>query len=361
MKLSELSFESGPIRPPSEGGSQSLLLRTTRNCPWNKCRFCYGVVFNRKKFERRTTEEIKQDIHTIKIFVDEIRSVSLQLGCAGNITREVLSEILKTDPGLQTNESFFMVLNWLFSGAGTVFLQDANSLVMSTKQLVEVLECLKEAFPGISRITSYARSKTIVKKSLSELRAINHAGLTRLHVGFETGDDVLLKDVNKGVTSREHAQAGKKAKDAGFELSEYVMIDLGGRARFREHAENTARVLNEINPDFIRLRPLRIRLDVPLFEDYQNGSFQLSTPHERLQEVKILVENLNVTGRLCFDHFMNGWYQDGSRTQTLFKQDYDGYKFPEEKAEVLDLIDLGLTLDESIHLHYKETLGLKNL
>ncbi len=360
MKLSELSFEIGPIRPPSEGGSQSLMLRTTRNCPWNRCRFCYGVVFDRKQFERRTTEEIKKDIDTIKMFADEIRAVSYKLGCAGNITQAVLSDMAGRDPALQMNESFFMVLNWLLSGAGTVFLQDANSLIMTSRQLVEVLEYLKEMFPGISRITSYARSTTIKKKSLSELRAVNRAGLTRLHVGLETGDDSILKLVNKGVNAQAHIEAGKKAKKAGFELSEYVMIDLGGKDRSRQHAKNTAWVLNEINPDFIRLRPLRIRPDVPLFEDYENGSFRLSTPHERLREVKLLVENLTVTGRLCFDHFMNGWYRDRSRHQTLFKQDYDGYKLPEEKTEVLDRIELGLSLDESIHLHYKEVTGLQN-
>ncbi len=358
MKLSEQSFEIGPIRPPSEGGSNSLLLRTTRNCPWNNCRFCYGVVFDRKKFELRPTDEIKQDIDTVKTFADEIRSISFQLGCAGNITNEVLADMVKRDPGLQANESFFMVLNWLYSSTGTVFLQDANSLIMPSDQLVEVIEYLKKAFPGISRITSYARSKTISKKTVGELRSINRAGLTRIHVGLETGDDDILNTVNKGVTAEEHIKAGKKAKKAGFELSEYVMIDLGGRKQSRQHAENTARVLNEINPDFIRLRPLRIRPDVPLFEDYQNGSFKLSTPHERLNEVKTLVENLKITGRLCFDHFMNGWYRDKSRSQTLFKQDYDGYKFPEEKSEVLELIELGLTMDESIHLHYKEVTGL---
>ncbi len=358
MKLSEQSFEIGAIRPPSEGGSNSLLLRTTRNCPWNNCRFCYGVVFDRQIFSLRSTDAIKQDIDTVKTFADAIRSISLDMGCAGNITNEVLAEMVKTDPGLQSNESFFMVLNWLYSSAGTVFLQDANSLIMPSDQLVEVLEYLKKAFPGISRITSYARSKTISKKTLGELRSIQSAGLTRLHVGFETGDDEILKAVNKGVTAEEHIKAGKKAKNAGFELSEYVMIDLGGKERSRQHAENTARVLNDINPDFIRLRPLRIRPDVPIFEDYQNGSFKLSTPHERLNEVKTLVENLNITGRLCFDHFMNGWYRNPSRTRTLFKQDYDGYKFPEEKAEVLELIELGLSMDESIHLHYKEVTGM---
>ncbi len=358
MKLSEQSFEIGPIRPPSEGGSNSLLLRATRNCPWNNCRFCYGVVFDRNKFELRPTEEIIQDIDTVKTFADKIRSASQQLGCAGNITNEVLADMVKSDPGLQTNESFFMVLNWLYSSAGTVFLQDANSLIMPSDQLIEVLYYLKKAFPGISRITSYARSKTIAKKTLEELRAIRRAGLSRLHVGFETGDDHILIEMNKGVTSEEHIKAGIKAKKAGFELSEYVMIDLGGKDLSRQHAENTARALNEINPDFIRLRPLRIRPDVPLYEDYQTGNFELSTPHERLREVRTLVKNLNITGRLCFDHFMNGWYRDKSRRQMLFNQDYDGYKFPEEKEDVLDLIELGLKMDESIHLHYKEVTGL---
>ncbi len=360
MEPSQLSFEIGPIRPPSEGGSNSLLIRTTRNCSWNKCKFCYGVVFNRRKFERRTSEEIKKDIDTVKTFADAINSTSKVLGYAGEITNELISDMISRDQGLQANESFFMVLNWLHSGAGTVFLQDANSLIMPTVQLVEILEYLKKTFPHISRITSYARSKTIENKTEDELRSIKRAGLTRLHIGFETGDDEILKYVNKGVTAEIHILAGKKAKKAGFEISEYVMIDLGGKDKSRQHAKNTARVLNEINPDFIRLRPLRLRPDVPLYEDYLKGKLKLSSPYERLQEIKILVENLNITGRLCFDHFMNGWYRDKSRRRTLFKQDYDGYKFPKEKADVLNLIKQGMALDESVHLHYKEVTGLKN-
>ena len=216
MKLSEKTFEIGPIRPPSEGGSNSLLIRATRNCPWNKCDFCYGVVFDRKPFEMRTTADIKQDIDTVKAFADEIRSISLGLGCAGNITNEVFSEMISRDPGLQTNESFFMVLNWLYSAAGTVFLQDANSLIMPTDDLVEVLEYLKKAFPGISRITSYARSKTIAGKMLDELRAINRAGLSRLHVGFETGDDDILKSVNKASPQRATSRQARRQKKQGL-------------------------------------------------------------------------------------------------------------------------------------------------
>ena len=361
MKLSEKSFEIGAIRPPSEGGSHSLLLRTTRNCPWSRCKFCYAIMYNREKFELRQVEEIKRDIDTVKQITDEIKLISWELGHGGNIHPGIASVIMEKDPDLKTSECFVLVFNWLYSGAKTVFLQDANSLLMPTEQLIEVLQYLKESFPSISRVTTYARSKTIAKKPLKGLKALNQAGLSRLHVGLETGDDELLKYVDKGVTSEEHIIAGQKAKKAGFELSEYVMIDLGGRDRFRQHAENTARVLNEIDPDFVRLRPFMVMPGVPLYKEYEKGELKLSSPHERLQELKILVENLNFTGRLCFDHFLNAWYMDRSRTRQLFSQDYSGYKFPEQKSEILELIELGLGLDESVHLHYKDIMGMGHL
>jgi len=318
-------------------------------------------MYGRKKFELRTVEEIKSDIDSVKSIADEIKHVSWELGHGGDINQEVISAMVNRDPELRTNECFILVFNWLYSGAKTAFLQDANSLLMPTEQLIEVLKYLKETFPSLSRITTYARSKTIAKKPLDKLEALHQAGLSRLHVGLETGDDDLLKHVDKGATAADHILAGQQAKKAGFELSEYVMIDLGGRDRFKQHAENTARVLTEIDPDFIRLRPLMVMPGVPLYEEYEKGDLKLSSPHERLQELKILVENLNVTGRLCFDHFLNAWYRDSSRNQTLFSQDYNGYKFPEQKAEVLKLIEMGLELDESVHLHYKDIMGMKNL
>ena len=100
---------------------------------------------------------------------------------------------------------------------------------------------------------------------------------------------------------------------------------------------------------------------LPLYDDYSRGTFELSSPHERLREVRTLVENLNVTGRLCFDHFLNAWYQDSGRRQPLFKQDYNGYKLPEEKEKLLELIDRGLSTDESTHIHVKEMIGLRHL
>ena len=357
-RLGKLAFEVGPIRPPSEGGSHSLLLRATRNCPWSRCKFCYGLMYNREKFQLRTVEDIKKDIDVVREIAEAIKGASRKLGYVGAVNADVGTALIRSDPGLNTNQSFILVYNWLYFGARTVFLQDANTLIMPSAELVEVLKYLKETFPTIERVTSYARAKTLAKKTSEELKELRKAGLSRLHVGLETGDDELLKYVDKGVTSAEQIQAGKKAKEAGFELSEYVMPDLGGRAKSYQHAKNTANVLNEINPDFIRLRPFVPGPGMPLYEDYSEGGFKLSSPHERLQEIKILVENLNVTSRLCFDHFLNSWYKDRSRRYTLFKQDYEGYKFPEEKNRVLELIEEGLKIDESVHLHVKDIIGM---
>ncbi|MBE0479541.1 MAG: radical SAM protein [Dehalococcoidia bacterium] len=359
--LDSLSFEVGPIRPPSEGGSHSLLLRTTRNCPWARCRFCYGLIYNREKFELRTVDEIEKDIDTVSAMVDAMKSASWKLGYGGAINYHVGHALLDQDPALESNHCFVMVFNWASFGSRTVFLQDANSLIAPTSQLVEVLCYLKKAFPTIERITSYARAKTIAKKTSEDLESLRKAGLSRLHVGLETGDDEVLKYVDKGVTAAEQIAAGRKAKEAGFELSEYVMPDLGGRAMSDQHARNTARVLNEIAPDFIRLRPLLPGPGLPLYEDYAAGTFQLSSPHERLREVRTMVENLRVSSRLCFDHFLNSWYRDGRRRETLFRQDYNGYKLPEEKENVLALIEEGLRLDESVHLDARTMIGLRHL
>jgi len=319
------------------------------------------MVYGRQKFELRSVEDVIRDIDTVKTITDEIRQISWRLGCGGRVTPDVGSALVRSSPDLNYDHCFVMVFNWLYLGAKTAFLQDANTVIMPTAQLLEVLRQLTATFPTIERITSYARSKTLSKKSLGELADLREAGLSRLHVGLETGDDELLASMDKGVTAAGHIDAGRKAKQAGFELSEYVMIDLGGRARWEQHAKNTARVLNEINPDFIRFRPFMVGPHLPLYEQYINGTLELSSPHERLREVKMLVENLNVTSRLCFDHFLNAWYTDASRRHNLFRQSYDGYKLPEEKERVLELIDEGLRADESIHLHVREMINLKHL
>ncbi len=352
-RLNEYSFEIGPIRPPSEGGSYSLLVRVTRNCPWSLCKFCYGTLYNRERFQLRSLEEIKRDIQTMKLISDDLTSAIQKLGC----------DLVQTELYFVSSPSVITVFNWLASGSRTAFLQDADSLIMRTSELLEVIKYLKQTFPSIQRITSYARAKTLAQKtkSLEDLKELRKVGLARLHVGLETGDDELLKCVNKGVTSEEQIVAGRKVKDAGVELSEYVMPGLGGRTMMEQHAKNTAKVLNAINPNHIRSRPFVPRKGTPLFEECEKGKFELTSPYERLREIKMLVENLDVTSRLCFDHFVNAWYRDLHHNYPLFKRDFEGYKFPEEKDKVLALIEEGLAINESAHIHVRDLMKIPYL
>jgi len=261
---------------------------------------------------------------------------------------------------LKNFQSVTNVFNWLRSGARSAFLQDANSLIMRTPDLLEMVRYLKQTFPSLQRITSYARAKTLAQKTktLEELKELRKVGLSRLHVGLETGDDTLLKYVNKGVTSEEHVLAGRKAKEAGFELSEYWMPGLGGKTMSEQHAMNTARVLNAINPDFVRSRRFVPRKATPLLEEWHKGEFQLLSPHEELKEIGMMIKNLDITGKVCFDHYINPAYRVGSGYVWLFKQDYDGYKFPEEKLKVLELVKQGLEIDESIYMRAEDLVEM---
>jgi len=356
-KISKLSFAVGVYRPPSEGGSASLLLRVTENCPWNKCTFC--EMYKGYPFVYRSTESIKADIDTVKKIADEIQELSRKIGQEGKITRDVLRMLLSINPDLHRNHCFSLVFNWLYYGGKTAFLQDANSMIMRPKEFVEILKHLRKTLPTLTRVTSYTRSKTLAQRKLEELVAIREAGLDRIHVGLESGDDEILKIVRKGVTSAEQIEGGKKAMEAGFQLSEYWMPDLGGRERWRQHAENTARVLNAINPHYIRSRPFVPRQSTEIFEDYVQGRLHISSPHERLCELQIMIENLNVTSKVCFDHNMNSWLNTNGGL--LFSQSYEGYKFPEEKTVVLELIKEGLSVDESRHVNIQDLISMGSL
>jgi radical SAM superfamily enzyme YgiQ (UPF0313 family) len=331
-------FEVGLYRPPSEGGSYSLLLRFTRNCPWNQCTFC--SMYKNEKFSFRTAEEIKRDIDTIAAMCRDLGLISFELGFQGEINRKVIIEMINRNPELNTSHGFLMVLNWLQAGGKTAFLQDANSPSMQTETLVEVLRYLRQTFPSLERVTSYARSKTLARKSLEELKAICLAGLDRVHIGLETGDDELLKRVKKGVTAAEHIEGGRKAMKAGFQVSEYWMPGLGGKERWENHARNTARVLSAINPHYIRSRPFVPSPESPIFEEFQSGEVHLLTGEEQLRELKIMIEELDVTSKVCFDHAGNYWRN--RRGHLLFTQDYEGYPFPDQKMKVLALIEEGI-------------------
>lgn len=334
-------FETGMYRPPSEGGSHSLLVRFTRNCPWNHCTFC--GMYKTEKFELRPLEDIKQDIDGMAAVCNDLRELSSKMGYDGRVTQEVAFALIQRVPELNFDHGFAMVYHWLLSGGKTAFLQDANSIIMKTDQLVEALVHLRNTFPSLERVTSYARSKTLMKKSLEELKAVHGAGLDRVHVGLESGDDTVLKKIRKGATGDIHIRGGRKAKAAGFQLSEYWMPGLGGKALWESHAKNTARVLSAIDPHYIRSRPLHIWVGTPLHSEFERREFEMLSAKEHLRELKLTMEELDVTSRVCFDHAGNYW--KNRRGGNLLSLSYEGYQFPEEKQALLDLIEEGLQVN----------------
>ncbi len=341
--IQKYDFETGVFRPPSEGGSFSLLVRFTRNCPWNRCEFC--AMYKTEKFELRGLEEIKQDIDAMAAMCQDLRALSGQSGRGrnGGVSHEGAVALLGRHPELNYHQGFAMVYHWLISGGKTAFIQDANSLIMPPDQLIEALRHLRRTFPSLSRVTSYGRSKTLAQRKPEELLAIREAGLDRLHVGLETGDDELLRRMKKGVTAQGHIEGGRKAMAAGFQLSEYWMPGLGGKQFSQAHALHTAQTLNAINPNYIRSRPFNPLPGTSLEAAVAEGRLQTLTPREQLLELQQMIEALEVTSRVCFDHAANYWTD--RRGDLLFTHDYEGYQFPAEKPKVLARIAEGLLND----------------
>jgi len=322
MSSSGYYYEQGPIRPPSEAGS--LLVRLTRNCPWNRCLFC--PVYKQAKFSKRSLEEIREDIKNMAAAAEHIRSISVASGYEGVINRQTLS-LIQTD--------FYDLLPmafWLYKGGENVFLQDADSLILPLSMLEEILSLLKTEFPSIKRITSYARSRTIARRSLQDLVNLQKAGLSRIHVGMESGNDHVLEYMEKGATSSQHLEAGIKVKAAGLSLSEYVMPGLGGEALWREHAIDSAALLNKINPDYIRLRTLAVPTVCPLNDKVVTGEFVPLNDDGIARELALFIENLDgIESFVYSDHILN-----------LF-EDLSG-QLPEDKNKMLEIIYKYLSL-----------------
>jgi len=318
-------FEQGPIRPPSE--AHSLFIRVTRNCPWNKCTFC--PVYKETKFSMRPVEHVKRDIDLVFRQVETLQRIA----DAHGFNRK---KINRAAADIEPDElpAFHAALNWVFAGGKkSVFLQDANSLIIKPADLVEILKHLKQCFPIVERITSYARAQTIAHRKDNELKAISNAGLNRIHVGLESGSDDVLKMVQKGVTKELHIKAGLKVKKAGMVLSEYYMPGLGGKSLSEKHALESADVLSRINPDFIRLRTLAIPHNAPLFQDYQAGRFDKCTDLEVAQEILLFIENLDgITSMIKSDHILN-----------LF-EDLEG-TFPNDKERMINMLHTFLDME----------------
>jgi hypothetical protein len=298
----------------------SLLVRVTRNCPWNRCAFC--PVYKGEVFSLRTVEDVQRDVVHMGKLADALRSLSTQLGHGGEITWEV-RRAATAMPNLVAGTA--QIANFLADGARHVFLQDANSLVMRPEQLLEVLQTIRQTFPSVARITCYARAHTLVRRKPEQLRALCEAGLNRVHVGLESGSDRVLALVGKGVTAEQHIEAGLRAKRAGMELSEYLMPGLGGRGLWREHALESARVLGAINPHFIRLRTTAVSPGSELDQLALAGEWEPMDDEQIVEELQVFLENLDVSSELRSDHVLN-----------LFAE-LEG-RLPEDKPKLLSLL-----------------------
>ncbi|MCP4688833.1 MAG: radical SAM protein [Desulfobacterales bacterium] len=277
----------GPIyRPPSE--ANSLLIQATVGCPHNRCSFCM-VYKNGPRFKVRKAAEIKEDL---------------------------LAGLDAYGPRVKT----------LFFPAG-------NTIAMKTDDLCEICRFSREIFPDLERITVYGSSQYMHKKGPEGLKRLAVAGLSRIHVGLESGDDVILKRIRKGTRSAEQIEAGRWAMEAGIELSLYVILGIGGVERTIPHAAETARVLNRIEPDFIRLRTFVPKMGTPLLDEVRDGSFEMLGPHEVLAETGRLIRAFTGAANLTSDHYTNYINLEG--------------RLPEDKERLLQQIESARSREES--------------
>lgn len=314
-------FEQGPIRPPSE--ARSLLIRITRNCPWNRCTFC--PVYKDEKFSRRPLEHVLRDIDVVKSYVDAIVD-------AKDPGARYYEDIFKD--GHEDQVALYAASHFVAGGRKSIFLQDGNSLVIKPAEMIAILEHLQQSFPTVERITSYARSHTVARISDENLEKMAKAGLNRIHIGMESGSDKVLKMVRKGVDKATHIRGGQKVKQAGIQLSEYFMPGLGGSALSREHAVESADALNRINPDFIRLRSLAIPANAPLSDQYAAGEFEKMGEVAMVRELLLFIESLQgITSKLRSDHVLNLFFEVNG---TL----------PKDQQRMIDPLRRFLELDE---------------
>lgn len=273
-------------RPPSE--SDSLIIQATIGCPHNKCNFCN--MYRDRKFQIRPVNEIIYDL-----------------------------ELAKAKYGTSIKKIFF---------------SDGNTILMKTDDLLEILRHCQKLFPNLKRVTMYGSAQYINLKSLDEFIELREAGLSRIHCGMESGDNDVLKLMNKGYTREDMYKAGTLVKRAKIELSLYYIVGLGGTVLSNKHALNSSKLISEINPDFIRLRTLIPFEDTPLYELYIKNKFKILNPHDCLRETRLFVDTLdNITSSFLSDHLSNYCKVNG--------------KFPEDKDRILKELDYALSLDIS--------------
>lgn len=302
-EIQDYVIDMGPMGPIGEG--EALILRVNHNCPWNRCLFCH--VYKGKRFNYRDVSEIKRDIDVTRKIVDLIENASWDIGFQGRVNREIIREAARKLPEIygkdlshatQENVLAVSTLNnvasWLLCGAKRVFLQDANALIMRPGELVEVLRYIKETFPTVQTITSYARSKTCAQRSMEELKALHEAGLSWVFVGIESGCDEILTHMQKGVNAREHITGGQKIRAAGIDLAAFVMPGLAGNNAElgKRHVLETIAVLNAVCPTEVRVRSLAVLEGTPLYSRWEKGEFEPAAEDQMIDEIQMLIKGL---------------------------------------------------------------------
>lgn len=241
-----MKYEGSIYRPPSE--AYSLIIQATIGCSHNRCTFC--SMYKDKSFRIRPVAEILEDIAEFK---DRHRSVE------------------------------------------RVFLADGNALAMKTDDLKRILLKIDEVLPECRRVGVYASPRDILRKTDEELAELKQMRLGIAYMGLESGSDEILKNIKKGVTSDEMIQAGKKLKSSGIQLSITVISGLGGKVGWMEHALESARVLNEIDPDYLGLLTLLVEPGTEMEKQVDTGSFELMSPIEVMKETRMLIGNLKLS------------------------------------------------------------------
>ena len=241
-----MRYEGNIYRPPSE--AYSYILQVTIGCSHNKCTFC--SMYKDKPFRLRKIEDILDDL---------------------SMAREVYSRVER------------------------IFLADGDALILPTDKLSLILKEIRLLFPECNRVGIYATPNDILRKSLEDLKLLNELGLSIAYMGIESGSDAILNDVNKGISSSQIIEAGKKIKQSGIKLSTTLISGLGGLERSSEHALKSAYVVSEIDPDYIGFLTLLIEKDTEIFRRIQEDSFSVLSPKEVMSEIKLFIENTNTS------------------------------------------------------------------
>ncbi len=289
-----MHYEGNIIRPPSE--ANSILLQVTVGCSRNKCTFC--GTYKGERFRIKPDSIIMEDIAFAANYCKRQRRV---------------------------------------------FLCDGDVLIIPQKRLMKILVEIKKQLPWVTRVGVYANAKSLNMKSPDELKELKAHGLGIAYMGLETGDDVTLKNINKGATAQQMIRMGKKARAAGIKLSITVLLAIAGRERSKIHAKETGRVLSAIDPEYVGALSLMLIPGTPLFKDYESGKFSLLEPDEMLEELRIMIANTNLSRGLFHANHASNYLPIRAR-------------MPRDKEATLKLIDNALAGNITLKPEYLRAL-----